>query len=56
MFLNLVPTSKNIPEGPKKLPQKPKKVKRPNVGSNKKTIKYAILPKAKLLVYIGYIS
>ena len=54
MFLNLTVTPKNSPKGPKNSPKGPKKVKkRPKMWPNLKQKVKAVLPKPKLIVYIG---
>ena len=54
MFLNLTLTPKNSPKGPKNSPKGPKKVqKRPKMWPNLKQKVRAVLPKPKLIVYIG---
>ena len=54
MFLNLTPTPKIAPKDKKKSPEGPKKVqKRPKMWPNLKQTVRAVLPKLKLIVYIG---
>ena len=54
MFLNLTPTPKIAPKDKKKSPEGPKKVqKRPKMWPNLKQKVRAVLPKPKLIVYIG---
>ena len=54
MFLNLTLTPKIAPKGPKNSPKGPKKVqKRPKMWPNLKQKVRAVLPKPKLIVYIG---
>ena len=54
MFLNLTPTTKIDPKGQKIAPKCPKKVqKRPEMWPNLKHKVRAVLPKPKLIVFVG---